>query len=119
MCKWLFGFCGITWENITEIGRGGACVPARVAPQGRIHRSYPAHNAFFWYGNIAVRTFGRARRRCPYVFWNVPAGLIVHQGADVLAVHHAFEVAIDVHVEHIDGQVVLLAHGGGGEVHHF
>ena len=28
-----------------EIGRGGACVPARVAPQGRIHRSSPAHNA--------------------------------------------------------------------------
>ena len=27
-----------------EIGRGGACVPARVALQGRIHR-YPAHNA--------------------------------------------------------------------------
>ena len=51
--------------------------------------------------------------------WNVPAGLIVHQGADVLAVHHAFEVAIDVHVEHIDGQVVFLAHGCGGEVHHF
>ena len=41
------------------------------------------------------------------------AGLIVHQGSDVLAVHHALEVAIDVHVEHIDGQVVFLAHGGG------
>ena len=24
-----------------EMGRGGACVPARVAPQGRIHRSCP------------------------------------------------------------------------------
>ena len=24
-----------------EIGRGGACVPARVALQGRIHRSSP------------------------------------------------------------------------------
>ena len=73
----------------------------------------------FAYGNAAARTFGRAHRHRPYVFWNVPAGLIVHQGADVLAVHHAFEVAIDVHVEHIDGQVVFLAHGGGGEVHHF
>ena len=31
---------------ITEIGRGGACVPARVAPQGRIHRSIPRHNAY-------------------------------------------------------------------------
>ena len=28
-----------------EFGRGGAYVPARVAPQGRIHRSFPAHNA--------------------------------------------------------------------------
>ena len=28
-----------------EVGRGGACVPARVALQGRIHRSFPAHNA--------------------------------------------------------------------------
>ena len=28
-----------------EIGRGGACVPARVALQGRIRRSFPAHNA--------------------------------------------------------------------------
>ena len=28
-----------------EMGRGGACVPARVALQGRIHHSSPAHNA--------------------------------------------------------------------------
>ena len=28
-----------------EIGRGGACVPARVAPQGRIRRLFPAYNA--------------------------------------------------------------------------
>ena len=27
-----------------EVGRGGACVPARVAPQGRIYRSIPAHD---------------------------------------------------------------------------
>ena len=50
-----------------EMGRGGACVPARVAPQGRIHRSFPAHNAcIFWYGNAAARTFGRACRHRPY-----------------------------------------------------
>ena len=36
--KWLFCLYGIVWKNITERGRGGACVPARVAPQGRIHR---------------------------------------------------------------------------------
>ena len=28
-----------------EMGRGGAYVPARVAPQGRIRRSFPVHNA--------------------------------------------------------------------------
>ena len=51
------------------VGRGGACVPARIAQQGRIRRSSPAHNAvYFWYGNAAVRTFGRARRHRPYVF---------------------------------------------------
>ena len=33
------------WENMMEIGRGGACVPARIAPQGRIHRLSPAHHA--------------------------------------------------------------------------
>ena len=42
--KWLFGLCGIAWKNMMEFGRGGACVPARVAPQGRIRRSMPAHN---------------------------------------------------------------------------
>ena len=30
---------------MVEVGRGGACVPARVALQGRIRRSSPAHNA--------------------------------------------------------------------------
>ena len=34
-----------TPQCLMEIGRGGACVPTRVAPQGRIHRSSPAHNA--------------------------------------------------------------------------
>ena len=32
------------WKNIMGIGRGGACVPARVTLQGRIHRSFPTHN---------------------------------------------------------------------------
>ena len=27
-----------------EVGRGGAYMPARVALQGRIHHSFPAHN---------------------------------------------------------------------------
>ena len=68
-CKWLFCLCGIAWKIMMEIGRGGACVPARVAQQGRIHRSIPrAQCVCFWYGNAAARTFGRARRRRPYGF---------------------------------------------------
>ena len=36
-CAWTeFCLYGIVWKNITERGRGGACVPARVARQGRI-----------------------------------------------------------------------------------
>ena len=37
-------FVWIVWKNITERGRGGACVPARVALQGRIHHPFPVHN---------------------------------------------------------------------------
>ena len=70
-----------------EMGRGGACVPARVAPQGRIHRSIPrAQCVYSWYGNAAARTFGRARRHRPYSFvwadcaWTVDAVLrIAHR----------------------------------------
>ena len=39
------GYGRIAWKSMMEFGRGGACVPARVALQGRIHRSFPAHNA--------------------------------------------------------------------------
>ena len=35
----------IARKSMMEMGRGGACVPARVALQGRIHRSSPAHDA--------------------------------------------------------------------------
>ena len=57
------------WKNITERGRGGTCVPARVALQGRIHRSIPrAQCVCFYYGNAAARTFGRAHRHRPYGF---------------------------------------------------
>ena len=62
-------FVWIVWKNMVKIGRGGACVPARVAPQGRIRHSFPTHNACIgWYGNAATRTFGRARRHRPYGF---------------------------------------------------
>ena len=48
-CKWLFCLCGIVWKNMMEIGRGGACVPARVAPQGRIHRSIPRAQCVYFF----------------------------------------------------------------------
>ena len=41
--KWPLIMGGL--QGMMEMGRGGACVPARVALQGRIHRSFPAHNA--------------------------------------------------------------------------
>ena len=66
--KWLFGLGGIAWKNITERGRGGAYVPARVALQGRIHRYPRAQCVYFCYGNAAARTFGRAHRHRPYSF---------------------------------------------------
>ena len=37
-CRRLVSFVWDVWKNIAEIGRGGACVPARVALQGCIHR---------------------------------------------------------------------------------
>ena len=42
---WMMSFNGMVQMGMMEFGRGGACVPARVALQGRIHRSSPAHNA--------------------------------------------------------------------------
>ena len=42
--KWLFCLYGIVWKNMMEIGRGGVCVLAHVAPQGRIRHSFPAYN---------------------------------------------------------------------------
>ena len=42
---WMMSFNGMVQMGMMEFGRGGAYVPARVALQGRIHRSSPAHNA--------------------------------------------------------------------------
>ena len=35
---WMMPFNGMVQKGLVEFGRGGACVPARVALQGRIHR---------------------------------------------------------------------------------
>ena len=66
-------FVWVAWKNMMEMGRGCACVLARVALQGRIHRSnsraqYVIHKTYFPYGNAAARTFGRAHRHRPYDF---------------------------------------------------
>ena len=52
--KWLFCLCGIVHKCITVFGRGGACVPARVALQGRIRLS----------SLRTMRVFLVWRRRC-------------------------------------------------------
>ena len=77
----------VAWQRgLMEVGRGGACVPARVALQGRIHQQQMCimRNAqtflrmetpLSWMGdvpfadgNAAARTFGRAHRHRPYHF---------------------------------------------------
>ena len=37
-----------TPRGLMEIGRGGACVPARVAPQGRIRHSIHRTQCVYW-----------------------------------------------------------------------
>ena len=71
------------------IGRGGAYVPARVALQGRIRRSIPrAQCVYFWYGNAATRTFGRAHRHRPYgSFGQIGCGMV-----DVVGVDYAWVI---------------------------
>ena len=64
------------------MGRGGACVPARVAPQGSIRRSSPAYTmCVFLDGNAAARTFGWAHRHRPYGFvWVIARRQLVSFG---------------------------------------
>ena len=42
----------------------------------------------------------------------------MNQGAYVFSLHYLLQIAYNIHIEHIDGQIVFLAHGGGGEVHY-
>ena len=67
---------------MVEMGRGGAYVPARVALQGRIHRSSPAHDAYVFgmetplygrsgghIGTAPTVSFGQiVRGHHPYIF---------------------------------------------------
>ena len=43
----------------------------------------------------------------------------MHKRSDRLAVHNLLQIAHNVHVEYVDGEVVLLAHCCGCEIHHF
>ena len=52
--------CGIAWKNMMEFGRGGACVLARAALQGRIRRSSLAHNARVSCMETPLRGHGKA-----------------------------------------------------------
>ena len=44
---------------------------------------------------------------------------VVYQSPDVFSFHYFFQVAVHVHVENVDGQMVFLAHRSCGEVHYF
>ena len=42
----------------------------------------------------------------------------MHQCANLFSGNYLLQVAHGVHVEDDDGQIVFLAHAGGGEIHH-
>ena len=78
-----------------EVGRGGACVPARVAPQGRIYRSFPAHNACVFVMETPLRgrsgghtgaaltvSFGQIARGWLMSFGQIACGTVGVAGAD-------------------------------------
>ena len=91
-CKWLFCLCKIAWKNMMEFGRGGACVPARVAPQGRIHRSPPRTMRAFliWkrrYADVRAGTHApplRFRLGGLHMGWLMPFGQITRGTVDVV-----------------------------------
>ena len=73
-----------------EMGRGGACVPARVAPQGRIRRSCPAHDVCIFdmetplrgrsgghIGTAPTVSFGQITRGRLMPFWGLRVGGLV------------------------------------------
>ena len=85
--------CGIAWKNMMEMGRGGAYVPAPVALQGRIHHSFPAHNACIFgmetplrgcsgghTGTAPTVSFGRITRGMVGIVWGIARGRLVSFG---------------------------------------
>lgn len=76
----------------------------------------PSDRHFLSVRNVLEDSYVRKKEDVP-VSHILSVFSIMHQRADIFALHHLFQVAVDVHVEDINGQVVLFAHGGGGEVH--
>src|SRR5690554_5907312 len=46
------------------------------------------------------------------------AGLHVHECTNIFSLNHFLEVALCIHIEHQDGQVIFSTQCGGREVHH-
>ena len=44
--------------------------------------------------------------------------LIMHQCTDILSAHHFLQVAVGIHIEYDDREVVLFTHRGSGQVHY-
>ena len=76
-CGWLVSLGRIVRGCITEIGRGGACVPARVPHKGVSIVQSPRTMRIFLDGNAATRMFGRAHRHRPYGFVWVDCAWVV------------------------------------------
>ena len=86
-CTWTeFCLYGIAWKNMMEFGRGGACVPARVALQGRIHRSFPAHHAciLVWKRRYADVGAGTQAPPLRFSFGWITRGQITRGTVDIL-----------------------------------
>ena len=70
------------WKNMMEMGRGGAYVPARVAPQGRFHRPSSAHDAciFVMETPLCGRSGGHAGTAPTVSFGQIARGRLISFG---------------------------------------
>ena len=82
-----------------EMGRGGACVPARVAPQGRIHHSSPAHNACIlgMETSLRGRSGGHTGAAPTISFGQIARGTVDFVGEGDMAVHYLFLFWFSIH----------------------
>ena len=82
-----------------EFGRGGACVPARVALQGRIRRSIPAHNAciFGMETPLRGRSGGHTGTAPTVSFGWITRGTVGVLWEGDMAVHYLFLFCLSIH----------------------